>query len=269
MTVRHRTLPLALLAAATAVLATACSGGAATSASGSAPSSAVTSGASGGASTASTGGSGSGGGAQTAAPISNGGSNGGSGSGSNGGSAGGSGGSAGGNGSSDSYAYKHPCTSDQVTVAVRYQASVGTTRRVITVTNHGGSACGMSYYPDVSIGANASAATSGDGTMPGSLTAKAPGGLGGAPYDPLYAGQTQYSVVDLNPGHSSAGTSRSYDTLAVRADDSWANAVIQNDPVRAQPANSGNPEVKDPRVSLYYTSLGTATAQVAVSGNYA
>ena len=58
-------------------------------------------------------------------------------------------------------------------------------------------------------------------------------------------------------------------SAAVRADDSWANAVIQNDPVRAQPANSGNPEVKDPRVSLYYTSLGTATAQVAVSGNYA
>ena len=173
---------------------------------------------------------------------------------------------AGGNGSSDSYAYKHPCDPSQVSVEVRYQHNVGDSRRIIVVSNHGSTACGLSYYPTVAI---SDSRTVGGNSHPTSFaTPKVPGGLGGAPYVPVYAGHSVYAVLDLNPSHSAAGAVTTYDEIDVKASDSMPDAATTNHAVRAQPANSGNPSVKGPLLSLYYANLADAVSQVGNPSNY-
>lgn len=81
----------------------------------------------------------------------------------------------GGDATSDSYAYKHACTADQLRVKVSYDAQVGVTKRLIAVTDTGSAACGLSYYPVVavdnssSIGATSGAAQSIQPAVPGAM----------------------------------------------------------------------------------------------------
>ncbi|QMU72403.1 DUF4232 domain-containing protein [Streptacidiphilus sp. P02-A3a] len=267
---RRRILPLALLAAATTLALTACGGAsgsganaAGSGASASAPASAAPSG---GVSAGTTGGS------TSAAPHSSGATGGGSGggSGSQGSSSGGSGttgnpiSSGGGNGSSDSYAYRHPCTADQLSTKVSYDAQLGVTKRLIAVTDTGSAACGLSYYPVVAID-NSSSVNNPQGTVQ-TVQPKVPSGLGGAPYYALYAGQTAYAVVDLDPSHSTAGAGRAYDELSVIPTDSLPDADSVESRIVEEGGGTGNPYVAAPFLGLYESSV-SAAAGSANPGN--
>ena len=176
-------------------------------------------------------------------------------------------GTGGGNATSDSYAWKHPCDPGQVTVAVRYQHSIGDTRRVIVATNHGSAACGLSYYPAVET---ADSKTIGPNSHPTHFVSpKVPGGLGGAPYASIHAGRSLYAVIDLDPGRTTSGAVRTYDELEVKAADFMPDAATTNHPVRNEPAGSGNPYVKAPVLSLYQPSIADAVTQVSDLGNFA
>lgn len=250
----RRSIPLALLAAATAVLATACSSGSGTGASASTP----------GASVAASSASASAPAPQTAGavPVS-----------SKGPAApeptraATTGKAAGGNATSDAYAWKHPCDPGQVTVAVQYQHSVGATRRVIVATNHGSAACGLSYYPTVEATDSKSVGPNSHPTV--FVSPKVPGGLGGAPYASIHAGQSLYAVLDLDPGHTTSGAVQKYDELDVKAADFMPDAATTNHPLRNEPSGGGNPYVKAPVLSLYQPSVADAVTQVSDLGNFA
>ncbi|MHA6763030.1 DUF4232 domain-containing protein [Streptacidiphilus sp. PAMC 29251] len=166
----------------------------------------------------------------------------------------------GGNANSDAYAWKHPCDPGQVSIQVQYQHSIGDTRRVIVATNHGSAACGLSYYPTVAVADSTSVGPTSHPTR--FVTPKVPGGLGGAPYASIHAGQSLYAVIDLDPGHTKVGAVRTYDELDVKAADFLPEAATTNHPVKAQPAGRGNPYVKAPILSLYQRSVGDAVSQV-------
>lgn len=245
----RRSLPLALTAVATAVLATACaatgtvaagSGGSASGSPQPSTSAAPISGNTGG----SSGGTGSS--APATAPTKS------------GAATGGTGGT--GNAVSDSYAWKHPCDPSQISIEVRYQPSLGSSRRVIVATNHGSAACGLSYFPTVTVGDSTSVGGTSYPTR--FVTPKVPGGLGGAPYSPIYAGHSAYAVIDLNPSHTAAGASHQYDELDIQPADFMPHASTTNHTLRAQPANSGNPDVKAPVLSLYQASVADAVKQL-------
>lgn len=249
----RRSLPLALTVIATAVLATACSatgtvaGGPGASQSASAGTGAASSAPTSGA----TGGSTGGGAAPISAPSKPG---------------SGSGTSAGGNATSDSYAWKHPCAPGQISIEVQYQPSLGTSRRVIVATNHGSAACGLSYFPTVAV--SDSSSIGGTSSPARFVNPKVPGGLGGAPYSPIYAGHSAYAVLDLNPSHTAAGASHLYNEIDVLASDFMPNAATTNHPVKAQPAGTGNPDVKAPVLSLYQPTVADAVSQVGNPGNF-
>jgi hypothetical protein len=252
----RRSIPLALLAAATAVLATACSSGSGTGASASTPGASVAASSAGASAPA----------PQTAGavpasskspaarrPTQT--------------ATTGKAGTSGGDADSDAYAWKHPCDPGQITVAVQYQHSVGDTRRVIVATNHGSAACGLSYYPTVEVTDSRSV---GPNSHPASFVSpKVPGGLGGAPYTPIHAGRSLYAVLDLDPGHTTSGAVRTYDELDVKAGDFMPDAATTNHPLRNEPSGSGNPYVKGPILSLYRPSVADAVAQVSDLGNFA
>ncbi len=241
---RRHLVPLALLAAAGTLALTACgtsgttAGAAGSTATPSSPVSAATAGggsASGG-TAASGGGSASGGTTASGRPIA----------------------STNGNASSDSYAYKHLCTADQLNVKVTYDAPLGATKRLIAVTDTGSTACGLSYFPVVAIDAAATIHTN-QGT-PQTVQPKVPGGLGGAPAYALYAGHTAYAVVDLNPSHSISGAVRTYDQLSVIASDGLPNAATVEAKLVDEGGSTGNPYVKDPFLGLYRNSIADAVS---------
>lgn len=258
---RRRILPLALLAAATTLALTACGGASGTSAnaagSGASASSSASSAASGAASGGAAGGS-------SAAPHSSGAA--GSGSGSQGASSGGSGtagnpissSSGGGNASSDSYAYRHPCTADQLSTKVSYDSQLGVTKRLIAVTDTGSAACGLSYFPVVAVD-NSASVNNPQGTVQ-TVQPKTPAGLGGAPYYALYAGRTAYAVIDLDPTHSTAGASRAYDELSVIATNSLPDADSVENKIVEEGGSTGNPYVKAPFLGLYESSASAAAS---------
>ena len=252
----RRSIPLALLAAATAVLATACSstgtgtGAAASGATGATSAAATASASATGTAGAAPVGSTSQVAKPTQAPT-------------KAAPTAGQGGDA----SSDAYAWKHPCDPGQVGITVEYRHGVGDTRRVIVATNHGKTACGLSYYPTVAV---ADSASIGSTSHPARFaTPKVPGGLGGAPYASIHAGQSLYAVIDLDPGHTTSGAVRTFDELDVKAADFMPDAVTTNHPVKDEPSGSGNPYVKGPVLSLYQPSLADAVSQVGNLGNFA
>jgi len=111
----------------------------------------------------------------------------------------------------DSYAWKHPCSSKQISVHVVRRAPVPT-QRVIEVRNNGPRSCGLSYYPHVVL-LNGESATGGV-----TITPLVPDGLGGAPAFAVYAGTTAYAVIDLDPGGATTGTASGVDQMNVLAD---------------------------------------------------
>ncbi|QMU67171.1 DUF4232 domain-containing protein [Streptacidiphilus sp. P02-A3a] len=161
------------------------------------------------------------------------------------------------NADSAGYAYKHPCTEQQLRVKVSYDARLGTSKRLIAVTDTGSTACGLSYFPVVAID-NSATIHAEHGTAQ-TVQPKVPGGLGGAPYFPVYAGHTAYAVVDLDPSHSTVGASRVYNELSVIATDTLPNADTVNTKLVAE-GGSGNPYVKAPFLGLYENTIASANA---------
>ncbi|MBC3842957.1 DUF4232 domain-containing protein [Streptacidiphilus sp. 4-A2] len=153
------------------------------------------------------------------------------------------------------YAYKHACTDGQLRVQVSYDKQLGTTKRLIAVTDTSRSACGLSYFPVVSI--DNSATIHARHGKPEFVQPAVPGGLGGAPYYALYAGHTAYAVVDLDPSHATAGASRVYNELAVIANDNLPNADTIGTKL-VQEGGHGNPYVKSPFLGLYESSIADA-----------
>ncbi|WP_433353436.1 DUF4232 domain-containing protein [Microtetraspora malaysiensis] len=158
----------------------------------------------------------------------------------------GSGGKAGG---SEAYAYSHPCEAKKLAVKMTARAEAPT-QRVIEVRNQGTTACGLSYYPLVSLGNSHAADHSKD------LTPLVPGGLGGAPAYPVAPGQTAYAVVDLNPG---GGSAANVDELNVLPDDRMPNSDTKNFPLGSG-AKAGKP-----KLGLYRGNVADAAASAATA----
>ncbi|MFD8691695.1 DUF4232 domain-containing protein [Streptomyces sp. NPDC059651] len=155
---------------------------------------------------------------------------------------------AGGN-TSDSYAYKHPCQSEDLSVRV-YAREGSATQQVIEVNNTGANACGLSYFPRVSLGSASAKDHSGD------ILPLVPGGLGGAPAYPVKPKNAAIAVIDLNPSGAS-GALTWINELNVLADgDHMPNAEQLNFPL--------GPDVKvlDPKLGLYRSTIADAVSSM-------
>ncbi|MEZ0090225.1 DUF4232 domain-containing protein [Streptacidiphilus sp. EB129] len=184
--------------------------------------------------------------APSASAPSHGGGTGGTGSGGNG--TGGNG--SGGNATSDSYAYKHPCSPQQLSVHVT-RRSAAPSQRVIAVRNTGALSCGLSYFPLVFLD-NAHAANGSQAVKP-----LIPSGLGGAPAYPVYAGQTAYAVIDLDPSGATTGTVAGVDELNVLSDgDHMPNAATLNFPL------GDGALVLKPKLGLYSGNVADAVGSM-------
>ncbi|GAA2781950.1 DUF4232 domain-containing protein [Kitasatospora sp. CM 4170] len=152
----------------------------------------------------------------------------------------------------DSYAYAHPCEGKNLSVRVTTRPQAPT-QRVIEVRNQGPHACGLSYYPMVSLGDARSADRSKD------VRPLVPGGLGGAPAYPVGAGRTAYAVIDLDPAGAGAGTASGIDQLNVLADgDHMPTAETRNFPL-------GTGAVVKPKLGLYRSSVVDAAASASTA----
>lgn len=163
-----------------------------------------------------------------------------------GGSSAGSGGYA----TSDSYAWKHPCSSKQLSVHLVRRTSAPT-QRVIEVRNNGARSCGLSYYPHVVLW-NAESATGGV-----TITPLVPDGLGGPPASALYAGRTAYAVVDLDPSGATKGTASGVDEMNVLADgDHMSSRETLSFPL------GPGAHVLNPKLGLYEDTVARAVASM-------
>ncbi|HEY3480560.1 MAG TPA: hypothetical protein VGL02_16825, partial [Streptomyces sp.] len=159
------------------------------------------------------------------------------------------GGTSGGGNDTDAYAFKHPCTSREVSVHVTGRAGAPS-RRVIVVRGLTGHACGLSYYPLVSLD---------NSRAPGGKVVKPliPSGLGGPPAYVLHAGRTAYAVIDLDPSGATAGTVPGIDELNVLADgDHMPNADTLNFPL------GPGAHVLKPKLGLYRTTVADAVSSM-------
>ncbi|MFJ6431995.1 DUF4232 domain-containing protein [Streptomyces sp. NPDC091416] len=158
-------------------------------------------------------------------------------------------GTATGGNTSDSYAYKHPCKSDDLSVRV-YAREGSATQQVIEVNNTGPNACGLSYFPRVSLGSASAQDHSGD------VTPLVPSGLGGAPGYPVKPKTAAIAVIDLNPSGAD-GALTWINELNVLADgDHMPNAEQLNFPL--------GPDVKvlDPKLGLYSGTIAEAVSSM-------
>ncbi|MGW2178171.1 DUF4232 domain-containing protein [Streptomyces sp. NPDC001732] len=167
--------------------------------------------------------------------------------------AGTSGGSkSGGGNTSDEYAYKHPCKSSDLSVRV-YPREGSATQHVIEINNVGANSCGLSYFPQVSLGAANASDHSGD------IKPAVPGGLGGAPAYPVKPKTAAIAVIDLNPGGKN-GVTWVNEMNVLPDGDHMANADTQNFPL--------GPDVKvgSPKLGLYQSSVADAVSSMQSAG---
>ncbi|MEU3655757.1 DUF4232 domain-containing protein [Streptomyces sp. NPDC032161] len=158
----------------------------------------------------------------------------------------------GGGDTSDSYAYTHPCKSGDLSVRV-YPRQGSATQHVIEVNNVGANSCGLSYFPQVSLGAAKASDHSGD------VRPKVPGGLGGAPAYPVKPKTAAIAVIDLNPKGGDGMTW--INEMNVLADgDHMPNADTQNFDL--------GPDVKvlDPKLGLYRSTVAEAVSSMKQAG---
>ncbi|OKJ26712.1 DUF4232 domain-containing protein [Streptomyces sp. CB01580] len=158
----------------------------------------------------------------------------------------------GGGNTSDSYAYAHPCKSGDLSVRV-YPRQGSATQHVIEVNNVGANSCGLSYFPQVSLGAAKASDHSGD------VQPKVPGGLGGAPAYPVKPKTAAIAVIDLNPKGGDGMTW--INEMNVLADgDHMPNADTQNFDL--------GPDVKvlDPKLGLYRSTVADAVSSMKRAG---
>ncbi|MEE4546916.1 DUF4232 domain-containing protein [Streptomyces sp. V4-01] len=158
--------------------------------------------------------------------------------------------SGGGYATSDSYAWKHPCSSRQLSVHLVRRASAPT-QRVIEVRNNGARSCGLSYYPHVVLW-DAESATGGV-----TITPLVPDGLGGPPASALHAGRTAYAVVDLDPSGATKGTAAGVDAMNVLAD---GDHMSSRETVRF-PLGAGAHALR-PKLGLYEDTTPDAVASM-------
>ncbi|WP_052397355.1 DUF4232 domain-containing protein [Streptomyces sp. NRRL F-5123] len=156
----------------------------------------------------------------------------------------------GGDATSDSYAFTHPCTPQQLSVHVTGRSGAPS-QRVIAVRNTGQRSCGLSYYPLVHLD-NAKAPNGERAVHP-----MIPSGLGGAPAFPVYAGATAYAVIDLDPSGATTGTVPGIDELNVLPDgDHMPNAATLGFPLPAATP------VLHPKLGLYRTTVADAVSSM-------
>lgn len=162
-------------------------------------------------------------------------------------------GSAGTGGSTgDSYAYTHPCKSKDLSVRV-YPREGSATQQVIEVNNVGANSCGLSYFPQVSLGAAKAADHSSD------IRPAVPGGLGGAPAYPVGPKKAALAVIDLNP--SGANGLTWIDEMNVLADgDHMSNTDTQNFDL------GPDVKVRDPKLGLYRSTVAEAVRSMKQAG---
>ncbi|WP_406452781.1 hypothetical protein OG782_19875 [Streptomyces sp. NBC_00876] len=149
---------------------------------------------------------------------------------------------------SDSYAYKHPCKSADLSVRV-YAREGSATQQVIEINNTGANSCGLSYFPRVSLGSASAKDHSGD------IKPLVPGGLGGAPAYPVKPKTAAIAVIDLNPSGGNGVTW--INELNVLADsDHMPNAEQLNFPL--------GPDVKvnEPKLGLYRSTIADAVSSM-------
>ncbi|MFD5192226.1 DUF4232 domain-containing protein [Streptomyces sp. NPDC058357] len=153
---------------------------------------------------------------------------------------------------SDSYAYKHPCKSSDLSVRV-YPREGSATQQVIEVNNTSANSCGLSYFPRVSLGASKASDHSGD------ITPAVPGGLGGAPAYPVKPKTAAIAVIDLNP---SGGNGLTWiNEMNVLADgDHMPNADTQNFEL------GPDVKVRDPKLGLYRGTVADAVSSMKSAG---
>ena len=162
------------------------------------------------------------------------------------------GGTAAGGNTSDSYAYTHPCKIGDLSVRV-YPREGSATQHVIEVNNTGANSCGLSYFPQVSLGAAKASDHSGD------VTPAVPGGLGGAPAYPVKPKTAAIAVIDLNPRGGDGMTW--VNEMSVLADgDHMANADTQNF------ALGPDVKVRDPKLGLYRGTVADAVSSMKQAG---
>ncbi|GGT25882.1 hypothetical protein P6B95_22925 [Streptomyces atratus] len=153
---------------------------------------------------------------------------------------------------SDSYAYKHPCKSADLSVRV-YPRQGSATQQVIEVNNVGANSCGLSYFPRVSLGAAKASDHSSD------IQPTVPGGLGGAPAYPVKPKTAAIAVIDLNP--SGANGLTWIDEMNVLADgDHMPNAETQNFEL------GPDVKVRDPKLGLYRSTVAEAVSSMKQAG---
>ena len=153
---------------------------------------------------------------------------------------------------SDSYAYTHPCKSGDLSVRV-YPREGSATQQVIEVNNTGANSCGLSYFPQVSLGASKATDHSTD------IKPAVPGGLGGAPAYPVKPKTAAIAVIDLNP--SGANGLTWINEMNVLADgDHMPNADTQNFEL--------GPDVKvhNPKLGLYEGTVAEAVSSMKQAG---
>ncbi|KOU39425.1 hypothetical protein [Streptomyces sp. WM6378] len=151
---------------------------------------------------------------------------------------------------SDSYAYKHLCTAGQLSISTK-ELDSNPDQYVIAVTNRGKAACGLSsYYPRVDLGSKNGADRSHN------IHPLVPSGLGGAPAMPVYAGRTVYAVLDVDP-NGAKGSNGGIDEINVLADQRFPNAETHNFPM-----NEGATVVQHPKLGLYRDSVGDAVSSM-------
>ncbi|MFF2958343.1 hypothetical protein ACFVT1_05340 [Streptomyces sp. NPDC057963] len=153
---------------------------------------------------------------------------------------------------SDSYAYKHPCQSGDLSIRV-YPREGSATQQVIEVNNVGANSCGLSYFPRVSLGASKASDHSSD------IQPAVPGGLGGAPAYPVKPKTAALAVIDLNP--SGANGLTWIDEMNVLADgDHMPNADTQNFEL------GPDVKVRDPKLGLYRSTVAEAVSSMKQAG---
>ncbi|MGW1075459.1 DUF4232 domain-containing protein [Streptomyces sp. NPDC002537] len=150
---------------------------------------------------------------------------------------------------SDSYAYSHACSKDQLSVQV-HRFSEDSSQRLIEVRNLGGNSCGLSYYPLVSIGDPNAADHSND------IKPLIPGGLGGPPAYALHAGQAAYAAIDLDPTGKAGATVPRGAELNVLAHSDMPDADTLNFPL------GSNARVLTPKLGLYEDNLKDAISSM-------
>lgn len=154
---------------------------------------------------------------------------------------------------SDSYAYKHPCRSGDLSVRV-YPREGSATQQVIEVNNVGANSCGLSYFPRVGLGAAKASDHSSD------IRPAVPGGLGGAPAYPVKPKTAAIAVIDLNP--SGANGLTWIDEMNVLADgDHMPNADTQNFEL------GPDVKVRAPKLGLYRSTVADAVSSMKQAGS--